>query len=146
MTGSPLKTVNMAPHGGLCGLQQGSDNNSESPDSSSRRAMRKDSHVGKYTNSYYPPYGNSYFPLQWLFPSALQLYHLSASNMSQSSQPTSSTRKGFLSYGPPCPGYIPAPWWLWWVSNVPPSAVLRTRAVTSRCTVSPTRNARTSSR
>jgi len=39
----------------------------------------------------------------------------------------------------------PAQSWLWWVSNVPPSAVFRTRAIISRCTKITSRTAGKSS-
>jgi len=39
----------------------------------------------------------------------------------------------------------PPPGWLWWLSNVPPSADFRTRAIISRCTESATRFTRTQS-
>jgi len=103
--GSPPKTVNMAPPGGLFGLQQCGDDNSESQDKSSRHATRTDSQFGKHTNQYHLPQGYCYPPSQQLFPGAPQFYHQSPFNMTHSSQPTSSASQQYPSYGPPWQGY-----------------------------------------
>jgi len=106
MKGSPPKTVNMAPPGGLFGSQQQCDDNSESPDESSRHATRKDSQFGKQTNQYYPQQGYGYRPSQQPFPGAPHFYHQSPFNMTHSSQPTSSASQGYPpSYLPPWQGY-----------------------------------------
>ena len=103
--GSPLKTVNMAPPGGLFGSQQCGDDNSESPDKSSRHVTRKDSQFGIHTNQYHLPQGYGYPPSQQPFPAAPQFYHQSPFNMTHSSQSTSSKSQGHASYGPPWQGY-----------------------------------------
>jgi len=101
MKGSPTKTVIMAPPGGLRGWEQRGDDNSESPDKSPQYASRKDSQFGKYTNQYHPLKGYSYHPSQQPVPGAPQFYHLSAFNMTHSSQPASIASEGYLRYGPP---------------------------------------------
>jgi len=101
---SPPKTVNIAPPGVLFCSQQHDDDNSESPDKSSRHAIRKDSQFGNHTNQY-PPQGYVYPPSQRPFPGALQFYHQSPFNMTHSSRPTSSASQQYPSYGPPWQGY-----------------------------------------
>ena len=103
--GSPLKTVIMAPPGGLSGLQQCGDDNSESPDSSSPHATRNDSQFGKHTIQYHPPQGYGYPSSQQPFPGAPQFHHRSPFYMTHSSQPTISASQGFPSYGPPWQRY-----------------------------------------
>jgi len=143
--GSPPKTVNMAPPGGLFGSQQCGDDNSESPDQSSRHANRKDSQFGIHTNQYHPPQWYSYPPSQQPFAGAPQFYHQSPFNMTHSSQPTSSTSQGYPGYGPPWQGYDLHQGGYDGSQMFPPSAVPRTRAVISRCTESASRTAGKSS-
>jgi hypothetical protein len=100
-TGSPPKTVNMAPPGDLFDLQQCGDDNSESPDKSSRHATRKDGQFGIYSNQYHLLQGYGYPPSQQPFPCTTQFHHQSPFNMTHSSQPASSTSQGYPSYGPP---------------------------------------------
>jgi len=102
---STQKTVNMAPPGGLFASEQRCDDNSESPDESSRHATRIDSQFGILTNQYHPPHGYCYPPAQQPFPGTPQLYHQSPFNMTHSSQPTSGTSQGYPGYGPPWQGY-----------------------------------------
>jgi len=105
MKGSPPKTVNMAPPGGLFGLEQCGDDISESPDKSSQHATHKDSQCGKHTNQYHPPQGYGYTPLQQPFLGAPQFYHQSPFNMTHSLPPTHSASQQYPSYGPPWQGY-----------------------------------------
>jgi len=103
--GSPPKTVNMAPPGGQFCLQQRGDDNSESPEKCSWHSTCKDSHFRKHTNQYHPPHGYNYPPSQQPFPGALQFHHQFPFTMTHSSQPTSSARQEYPSYGPPWQGY-----------------------------------------
>jgi len=142
---SPPKTVNMAQPGGLFGLQQCGDDNSESPDESSRHAIRKDSQFGIYNNQCHPPQGYGYPSSQQPFPGTPQFYHQSPFNMTHSSQPTSSTSQGYASYGPPWQGYDLHQGGFGGSQMFPPSAVPKTRAIISRCTESACRTAGKSS-
>jgi hypothetical protein len=83
MKGSPPKTVNMAPPGGLFVSEQRGDDNSESPDKSLRPATRKNSQFGKHINQYHLPQGYGNLLSQQPFPSAPQFYHQSPFNMTQ---------------------------------------------------------------
>jgi len=103
--GSPPKTVNMAPQGGLFGWQQRRDDNSGSSDNGSRTATGKDSQFGKHAEQYHPLHGYGYPPSQQPFPGAAQFYQHSPFNMTHSSQPTTSARQGYLSYRPQWQGY-----------------------------------------
>jgi len=103
--GSPPKTANMACSGGRFSTQQRHEDNSESSENSSRTATGKDIPFGKQTNQYQPPHGYSYPPSQQPFPGAAQFYQHSPFNMTPSSQPTTSARQGYQSYGPPWQGY-----------------------------------------
>jgi len=103
--GSPPKTAIMAHPGGLFGTQQLLQDNSESSENSSPTATGKDSPFGKQTNQYQPPHGYGYLPSQQPFPGAPQFYQHSPFNMTHSSQPTTSARQGYQSYGPPWQGY-----------------------------------------
>jgi len=95
----------MAPPGGLFGSQPCGNDNSESPDKSSRHATRKDNKFGKHTNQYHRPQGYGHPPSQQLFPGTPQFYHQSSFNMTHSLHPTSSASQGYPSYGPPWQGY-----------------------------------------
>jgi len=97
--------MNMAPPGGEFGSQQRGDDNSESPDKSSRHATRMDNHFGNHTNHYHPPQGYRYPPSQQPFAGAPLFYHQSAFNMTHSSQPTSSASQQYPSCGPLWQGY-----------------------------------------
>jgi hypothetical protein len=104
--GSPPNTVNVAPPGGQCASQQCGDDNSESPDISSRHASRKDSQFGKHTKQYHLPHGYSYPPSLQSFPGAPQFYHQSPFSMTHSLDPASSASEGYpLRYMPPWQGY-----------------------------------------
>jgi len=103
--GSPPKTVNMAPPGGLLGSHRRGDDISESPDKSSRHATPKHSQFGIHLNQYHPPQGYGYLPSQQSFLGAPQFYHQSPFNMTHCSQPTSSTNQRYPGYGPPWQGY-----------------------------------------
>ena len=98
--GSPLKTANMAPPGGLFGMQQRREDNSESSANSTRTATGKDSQLGKQTNQYHLSHGYGYLPSQQPIPDTLHFYQHSPFNMTHSSQPTTSASEGFPSYGP----------------------------------------------
>ena len=95
----------MAPPGGLFGLQQRGDDNSEPPDKSSPHATCKDSQSGKHTDQYHPLQGYGYPPSQQPFPGALQFYHQSAFNMTLRSQSTSGASQQYPSYRLPWRGY-----------------------------------------
>jgi len=103
--GSPPKTENMAPPGGLFGLQQRRDDNSGSSDNGSRTTTGKDSRSRKHANQYQLPHGYGYPPSQQPFPGAPQFYHHSPFNMTHSSQPPTSVSQQYPSYGPPWQGY-----------------------------------------
>jgi len=103
--GSPLKTVNMGPHSGLCASQQRNDHNSGSSDHSSSTATGKDSRFRKRANQYHPLYGYGYPPSQQPFPGAPLFYHQSPFNMTDCSQPTSSANEGYPRCGPQWQGY-----------------------------------------
>jgi len=103
--GSPPNTANMGCPGGLFGMQQRCEGNSESSENSSRTATGKDSPFGKQTNQYQPPHGYGYPPSQQPFPGAPQFYQHSPFNMTHSSQRTTSARQRYQSYGPPWQGY-----------------------------------------
>jgi len=103
--GSPPKTVNMAPPGGLFALQQRGDENSESPDKSSRHATRNDSQFGKHTNQCHPPQGYGYCPSQQPFPGAPHIYDRYPFNMTHSTLPTCSASQQYPSVAPPWQGY-----------------------------------------
>jgi len=95
----------MAPPGGLFGSEQHGDANSESLDTSSRHATRKDSQLGKHSSQYHPPQGYGYPPPQQPSPGAPQFYHQFPFNMTHSLQPTSSASQQYRSYGPLWQGF-----------------------------------------
>jgi hypothetical protein len=95
----------MALPGGLFGMQQRREDNSESSENSSQTATGKDSQFGKQTNQYQPPHGYGYLPSQQPFPGPPLFYQHSPLNMTHSSQPTTSASEGYPGYGPPWQGY-----------------------------------------
>jgi len=101
MKGSPLQTANRAPPGGLFGSQQCCDDNSGSSDDGSHTTTGKDSRYRKHPNQYQLPHGYGYPPSQQPFPGAPQFYYHSPFDMTHSSQPTTSIRQQYPSYGPP---------------------------------------------
>jgi hypothetical protein len=103
--GSPPKTANMAPPGGLFGSQQRPDDNVGASDNHAGNTPNKDTQFGQPTNQFPPPPGYSYPPSQPPFPGAPQFYHHAPFNMTPSSQPSSGATQGYASYGPPWQGY-----------------------------------------
>jgi len=98
--GSPPKTTNMAPTGGLFGSQQRPDDNVAASDINGRKTLSKDTQFGQLANQFHPaPPGYSYPPLQPPFPGAPQLQHQALFNMTPSSQPSSGSAEGYPSYG-----------------------------------------------
>jgi hypothetical protein len=67
--GSPPKTANMAPPGGLFGSQQRPDDNVGASDSHAGNTPNKDTQFGQLTNQFPPPPGYSY-PLLGVVPSS----------------------------------------------------------------------------
>jgi len=65
----------------------------------------KDTKFGQPPNQFHPPTGCSYLPSQPPFPGAPLFYHHAPLNMTPSSQPSSGTTQGYLSYGPSWQGY-----------------------------------------
>jgi len=89
--GSPPRTVNITPPGGLIGWQQHHDDDSGSSDKGLRPATGNVSRSGKHANEYHLLHGYGYPPSQQSFPGAPQFYHQYPFNMTHnSSQPTSS--------------------------------------------------------
>jgi len=105
MNGSPPKSANTACPGGLFGTQPRCEDNSESSENRSRTATGKDSRFGTQTNQYQPPHGYGYLASPQPFPDTPQFYQHSPFNMTHSSQPTTSARQAYPSYGPPWQGY-----------------------------------------
>jgi len=103
--GSPQKTTNMAPPGGLFGSQQRPDDNVEASYNNAGNTPSKDTQFGQPTNQIHPPPGYSYLPLQPPFPGAPQFYHPAPFNMTPSSQPSSAATQGYRSYGPSWQAY-----------------------------------------
>jgi len=103
--GSPPKTTNMAPLGGLFDSQQHPDDNVGASDNNAGNIPNKDTQFGQPTNQFPPPSGYSYLPSQPLFPGAPQSYHPATFNMTPSSQPSSGATQGYQRYGPPWQGY-----------------------------------------
>jgi hypothetical protein len=62
--GSPPKTTNMAPSGGLFGLQQCPDDNVGASDNNARNTPSKDTQFGQPPDQIHPPPGYSYPPSQ----------------------------------------------------------------------------------
>ena len=92
--GSPPKTTNTAPPGGLFGSQQRPDDYVGASDDDAGYTPNKDTQFGQPTNQFPPPPGYSYLPLQPPFPGAPQFYHHAPFNMTPSSQPSSGATQG----------------------------------------------------
>jgi len=104
--GSPPKTTNMAPPGGLFGWQQQRpDVNVRASDNNAGNEPNKDIQFGQPTNQFPPPPGYSYPPSQPPFLGAPQFFHHAPFNMTPSSQPSSGATQGYASYGPPWQAY-----------------------------------------
>ena len=99
--GSPPKTTNMAPAGGLFGSQQHPEDNVGASDNNTGNTLSKDTQFGQPANQFHPPPpGYSYLPLQAPFPGDPQFYHHSPFNMTPSSQPSSAATQAYPSYEP----------------------------------------------
>jgi len=98
MNGSPLKSTNMAPTGGLFGLQQCPEGNVEASDNHAGNTPSKDTQFGQPLDQFHPPPGYSYPPSQPPFPGAPQVYHVAIFNMAPSSWPSSGVTEGYRSY------------------------------------------------
>jgi hypothetical protein len=99
--GSPPKTNNMAPPGGLFGSQQQRlDDNVGASDNNAGNTPNKDTQFRQPTNQFPSPLGYSYPSSQPPFPGTLQFYHHAPFNMTLSSQPSSGATQGYASYGP----------------------------------------------
>jgi len=105
MNGSPPKTTNMAPPGGLFGSQQCPDDNVGASDNNAGNTPNKDTQFRQPTIQFPPPPGYSYSSSQPPLPGFPQFYHHVPFNMTPSSQPSSGATKGYASYGPPWQGY-----------------------------------------
>jgi len=104
--GSPPKTTNMAPPGGLFGSQQQRpDDNVGASDYNAGNTPNKDTQFGQPTNQFPPPLGYSYPPSQPPFRGAPQFYHRAPFNTTPSSQPSSCATQGYASYGQPWQAY-----------------------------------------
>jgi hypothetical protein len=104
--GSPPKTTNMAPPGGLFGSQQRPEDNVGASDNNAGNTPSKDTQFGQPPNQIQPPPGYSYPPSQPPFPGAPQFSHPAPFNMTPSSQPSSGgATQGYQSYGPSWQGY-----------------------------------------
>jgi len=103
--GSPLKTTNMAPPGGLFASEQRSDDNVGASDDNAGNTPNKDTQFGQPKTQFPPPPGYSYPPSQPPYPGAPQFYHHPPFNLTPSSQPSSCATQGYVSYGPPWQGY-----------------------------------------
>ena len=99
--GSPPKTPNMAPTGGLFGSKQYPDDNVGASDNNAGNTQSKDTLFGQPANQFHPspPLGYSYLPSQPPFPDAPQFHHHAPFNMTARSQPNSVATQGYLSYG-----------------------------------------------
>jgi len=106
MNGSPPKTTNMAPTGGLFGSQQCPEANVGASDKNAGNTRSKNTQFGQPPNQFHTPLWYSYLPSQPPFPGALQFYHPAPFNMTQSWQPNSGdATEGYPSYGPLRQGY-----------------------------------------
>jgi len=104
--GSPPKTPNMAPLGGLFGSKQYPDDNVEASDDYAGDTPSKDTQFRQPTNQLPLPPGYSHPPSQSPLPGAPQVYHPAPFNIKPISQPSSGgAKKGYLSYGPSWKGY-----------------------------------------
>jgi len=103
--GSPQKTPNTAPPGGLFGSQQHPDDNVEASYNNAGNTPSKDTQFGHPTNLIHPPPGYSYPPSQPPFWGAPQFYHAAPFNMTPSSHPSSAATQGYQSYGPSWQAY-----------------------------------------
>jgi hypothetical protein len=103
--GSPLKTTNMAPPGGLFGSQQRPDDNVGASENNAGNTPSKDTQFRQPTNQIHPPPGYSYPPSQPPFPGAPQFYHHAPFNMTPSSQQSTGATQGYQSYGPSWQAY-----------------------------------------
>jgi len=101
MNGSPPKTTDMAPLGGLFGSQQRPDDNVGASDNNAGNILSKDTRFGQPTDQFSPPLGYSYPPSQPPFPGTPQIHHSAPFNMTPSLQPRSGgAPQGYPSYGP----------------------------------------------
>jgi len=105
MNGSPSKTPNMAPTGGLFRSQQRPDDNVGASDNNAGNTPSKDTQFGQPTHQIHPPPGYSYPPLQPPIPGAPQFHHHAPLYMTPSSQPRTGAAKGYSSYGPSWQAY-----------------------------------------
>ena len=106
MNGSPPKTANMAPLGGLFGPQQLPDDSVGASDNHAGNTPNKDTQFEQPTNQLPPPPGYSYPPSQPPFPGAPQFYHHAPFNMTPSSQPSTGATQEYASHGPPVTGGV----------------------------------------
>ena len=113
--GSPPKTTNMAPAGGLFGSQQRPEDNVGASDYNAGHTPSKDTQFGQSVNQFHPPPpppGYSYPPSQAPFPGAPQFYHPAPFNMTPSSQPSSAATRAYPMYGPSWQGFnFPQGWY-----------------------------------
>jgi hypothetical protein len=103
--GSPPKTTNMAPIGGLFGSQQCPYDIVGASDNNPGNTPIKDTQFKQPPNRFPPPPGYSYPPSQLPFPGIPQFYHPALSDMTQSSQPSTGATQGYRSYWPLWQGY-----------------------------------------
>jgi len=111
--GSPPKTTNLAPTGGLFRSQQCPDDNVGASDYNAGNTRSRDTQFGQPANQFHPPPppppppppGYSYPPSQQPFPDVPQFNHQSPFNMTPSSQPSSGATQGSQSYESPWQGF-----------------------------------------
>jgi len=104
--GSPRKTINMAPTGGLLGSQQQrSDDIVGASNNNAWNTPSKDTQFGQPTNQIHPQPGYNYLHSPPLFPGAHLLYHYAGFNMTPSSQPSTGATQEYRSYGPSWQAY-----------------------------------------
>jgi hypothetical protein len=98
--GSPPKTTNMAPLGGLFGQQQCPEANVGASDNNAGNTPSKDTQFGQPPNQIHPPPRYSYLPSQPPVPGAPQFYHPAPFNMTPRWQPSScGATQEYQSYG-----------------------------------------------
>ena len=105
MNGSPLKTTNMAPTGGLFGSQQCTEDNVEASENNTGNTPSNDAQFGQPRNQFHPQPVYSYLPSQAPFPGAPQFNNHAPFNITPSSQPSFAAISGYPSYGPSWQGY-----------------------------------------